>query len=95
MDDLEAKIFARFDDQTVVHPGHGDDTTLGAERPQPGGMARPRLVSPEPRFLAAPLRRQLHPHVGVQLATKGCANDRQRALRPMSYRVVTSLIAHE
>ncbi len=34
MDDLEAKIFARFDDQTVVHPGHGDDTTLAAERPQ-------------------------------------------------------------
>jgi glyoxylase-like metal-dependent hydrolase (beta-lactamase superfamily II) len=36
MDDLEAKIFGRFDDQTVVHPGHGDDTTLGAERPQLG-----------------------------------------------------------
>lgn len=34
MDDLEAKIFARFDDRAVVHPGHGDDTTLGAERPQ-------------------------------------------------------------
>ena len=34
MDDLEAKVFARFDDATVVHPGHGDDTTLGAERPQ-------------------------------------------------------------
>ena len=36
MDDLEAKIFARFDDATVVHPGHGDDTTLGAERPHLG-----------------------------------------------------------
>jgi len=33
MDDLEAKVFARFDDTTVVHPGHGDDTTLGDERP--------------------------------------------------------------
>jgi glyoxylase-like metal-dependent hydrolase (beta-lactamase superfamily II) len=33
MDDLEAKIFSRFPDDTVVHPGHGDDTTLGAERP--------------------------------------------------------------
>ncbi|WP_375432034.1 MBL fold metallo-hydrolase [uncultured Friedmanniella sp.] len=33
MDDLEQKVFARFDDDTVVHPGHGDDTTLGAERP--------------------------------------------------------------
>ncbi|MFT4166295.1 MAG: MBL fold metallo-hydrolase [Microlunatus sp.] len=33
MADLETKIFGRFDDRTVVHPGHGDDTTLGAERP--------------------------------------------------------------
>ena len=33
MDDLEAKVFARFGDSAVVHPGHGDDTTLGAERP--------------------------------------------------------------
>ena len=36
MDDLETKIFGRFDDDTVVHPGHGDDTTLGAERPRLG-----------------------------------------------------------
>jgi glyoxylase-like metal-dependent hydrolase (beta-lactamase superfamily II) len=33
MNDLESKIFDRFDDATVVHPGHGDDTTLGNERP--------------------------------------------------------------
>lgn len=33
MNDLEAKIFGRFEDETVVHPGHGDDTTLGTERP--------------------------------------------------------------
>ena len=33
MDDLEAKIFEQFDDEAVVHPGHGDDTTLGRERP--------------------------------------------------------------
>jgi glyoxylase-like metal-dependent hydrolase (beta-lactamase superfamily II) len=33
MNDLEIKIFDRFDDETVVHPGHGDDTTLGTERP--------------------------------------------------------------
>jgi len=31
--DLETKVFAEFDDSTVVYPGHGDDTTLGAERP--------------------------------------------------------------
>jgi glyoxylase-like metal-dependent hydrolase (beta-lactamase superfamily II) len=41
MDDLETKIFARFGDDTVVHPGHGDDTTLGTERPQlPAWRAR-------------------------------------------------------
>ena len=33
MDDLEEKVFGRFDDRTLVHPGHGDSTTLGAERP--------------------------------------------------------------
>lgn len=33
MDDLETKIFGTFDDPAVVHPGHGDDTTLAAERP--------------------------------------------------------------
>src|SRR5699024_6820356 len=33
MDDLENRVFARLDDDVVVHPGHGDDTTLGAERP--------------------------------------------------------------
>ncbi|EFG79569.1 metallo-beta-lactamase domain protein [Mycobacterium parascrofulaceum ATCC BAA-614] len=33
MSGLESKVFDRFDDGTVVYPGHGDDTTLGAERP--------------------------------------------------------------
>lgn len=28
-----SEIFDRFDDDTVVHPGHGVPTTLGAERP--------------------------------------------------------------
>jgi glyoxylase-like metal-dependent hydrolase (beta-lactamase superfamily II) len=31
--DVEAKVFARLPDETWVYPGHGDDTTLGAERP--------------------------------------------------------------
>lgn len=34
MHDLETKVFARFADDTVVYPGHGDNTTLGMERPQ-------------------------------------------------------------
>lgn len=33
MDDLESRVFATLDDDVVVHPGHGDDTTIGAERP--------------------------------------------------------------
>ena len=33
MDDLERKVFDRYGDDAVVHPGHGDDTTLGTERP--------------------------------------------------------------
>jgi glyoxylase-like metal-dependent hydrolase (beta-lactamase superfamily II) len=41
MDALEAKIFARFADDAVVHPGHGDDTTIGVERPRlPAWRAR-------------------------------------------------------
>jgi glyoxylase-like metal-dependent hydrolase (beta-lactamase superfamily II) len=33
MDGLETKVFARLPDETWVYPGHGDDTTLGQERP--------------------------------------------------------------
>ena len=33
MDDLETRVFAELPDDTWVYPGHGDDTTLGAERP--------------------------------------------------------------
>ncbi|NKX90166.1 MBL fold metallo-hydrolase [Nocardia coubleae] len=32
--DVTTKLFDRYPDDTVVYPGHGDDTTLGAERPQ-------------------------------------------------------------
>ncbi|MYR05346.1 MBL fold metallo-hydrolase [Gordonia sp. SID5947] len=33
IDDVSTKIFDRYPDSTVVYPGHGKDTTLGAERP--------------------------------------------------------------
>jgi glyoxylase-like metal-dependent hydrolase (beta-lactamase superfamily II) len=33
IDDVEAKLFDRLPDETWVYPGHGGDTTLGAERP--------------------------------------------------------------
>ena len=31
--DVTTRIFDRHDDQTWIYPGHGGDTTLGAERP--------------------------------------------------------------
>ncbi|MGZ8718197.1 MAG: MBL fold metallo-hydrolase [Aeromicrobium sp.] len=33
IDDVESKVFDRLPDDTWVDPGHGSDTTLGAERP--------------------------------------------------------------
>ena len=36
MDGLEREVFGRLPDETWVYPGHGDDTTLGAERPKLG-----------------------------------------------------------
>ena len=34
MNDLEERIFGALDDDTWFYPGHGKDSTLGAERPQ-------------------------------------------------------------
>jgi glyoxylase-like metal-dependent hydrolase (beta-lactamase superfamily II) len=36
IDDVEARIFDVLPDETWVYPGHGNDTTLGAERPHLG-----------------------------------------------------------
>jgi len=36
MDDLAERVFDRLPDDTWVYPGHGDDTTLGRERPHLG-----------------------------------------------------------
>ncbi|MEJ7831741.1 MAG: MBL fold metallo-hydrolase, partial [Nocardioides sp.] len=36
MSELETKIFQRLSDQTWFYPGHGDDSTLGDERPNLG-----------------------------------------------------------
>jgi len=33
LEHVETRIFDRLPDETWVYPGHGDDTTLGAERP--------------------------------------------------------------
>ena len=36
IDDLEERIFGQLPDETIVLPGHGAATTVGAERPQLG-----------------------------------------------------------
>ncbi len=33
VNDLETRVFDALPDDTRVYPGHGDDTTVGAERP--------------------------------------------------------------
>lgn len=33
IDDVEARVFAELPDDTWFYPGHGNDSTLGAERP--------------------------------------------------------------
>jgi glyoxylase-like metal-dependent hydrolase (beta-lactamase superfamily II) len=33
LDDVATKLFDRLPDETWVYPGHGNDTTIGAERP--------------------------------------------------------------
>lgn len=33
MNDVESRLFAVYPDDTVFHPGHGECSTLGAERP--------------------------------------------------------------
>jgi glyoxylase-like metal-dependent hydrolase (beta-lactamase superfamily II) len=34
INDVKTKVFDRLPDETWIYPGHGNDTTLGAERPQ-------------------------------------------------------------
>jgi glyoxylase-like metal-dependent hydrolase (beta-lactamase superfamily II) len=36
MDELEAKVFKTLPDDTWFYPGHGNDSTLGVERPHLG-----------------------------------------------------------
>ena len=33
MSGLEERVFGRLPDETWIYPGHGNDSTLGAERP--------------------------------------------------------------
>jgi glyoxylase-like metal-dependent hydrolase (beta-lactamase superfamily II) len=37
LDDVERRVFAELPDETWFYPGHGDDSTIGAERPKLAG----------------------------------------------------------
>ena len=50
LDDVETKLFGTLPDETWFYPGHGSDSTLGAERPHPGRVARARLVTTAARL---------------------------------------------
>ena len=50
--DVTSRVFDVYGDSTVVYPGRGDDTTLGAERPHLGNWKQ-RLIAP---FRQAPSR---------------------------------------
>jgi glyoxylase-like metal-dependent hydrolase (beta-lactamase superfamily II) len=40
IDEVETKVFQRLPDDTWFYPGHGDDSTIGAERPSLGEWRR-------------------------------------------------------
>ena len=62
--DVTAKIFDRYDDDTWIYPGHGGDTTLGAERPHPS------------EWQNAVGDRRSSPRRGDSQFTDGCQPDR-------------------
>ena len=47
IESIDNRLFT-FPANTVVLPGHGVDTTIGAERPHLAGVGRPRLVAATP-----------------------------------------------
>jgi glyoxylase-like metal-dependent hydrolase (beta-lactamase superfamily II) len=55
VDDVERRLFDVLPDATWIYPGHGKDTTLGAERPQPRGVACSRVVSRQETSSARPM----------------------------------------
>lgn len=65
--DVETKIFDALPDETWVYPGHGNDTSLGAERPHLPEW-RAGVVNPGVRALRIPFARalcELFTHAGV------------------------------
>ena len=49
--DVSTKIFDRLPDDTWFYPGHGKDSTLGAERGASRRVARARLVASSAKFV--------------------------------------------
>ena len=61
---IRAKLFA-LPDETVVHTGHGDDTTIGAERAALGGGLR-RTAAAAPVRPAGPWSRRTVPYASAR-----------------------------
>ena len=83
-DDVKARLFDRLPDETWFYPGHGKDSTLGAERPHLDRMACPRVVMPVATATASnaqvtpePLRKPL---VSAANCCRSCAASRCRSV---------------
>ena len=78
IDEVETKVFQRLPDDTWFYPGHGNDSTIGAERPSLGGVALARLV--DRLGLTAPRQVMREPHSLVR-------REELRSLRKLRGRV--------
>ena len=103
VDDVSTKIFDRLPDETWFYPGHGNDSTLGAERPHLAGVARPRLVKrPRGRRISPRCHGEVPGNYGSVILCVGyvtiCRNPGRARAEPFTVRgmgkyVVTCVLA--
>ena len=94
IDDVETKVFGRLPDDTWFYPGHGNDSTLGAERPRAARVARPRLVTVSGRRALGACRAGRSARVSLsvppQLSQRPVTAASSRSLAPRSPRAISS-----
>jgi hypothetical protein len=79
VDDLESRVLGELPDETSVYPGHGDDTTIGAERPSlPKWKARAGELTACPTGSPTECRRPR----GLSVGTAPRGLDRTLEVRP-------------
>lgn len=65
MSGLERQVFGVYGDDTVVYPGHGDDTTLGEERPRLAEWRERGWCKPcQPDTASTPSSQRSTPQIG-------------------------------